>query len=164
MKDVTSSQTYQKGSWILHMLRGVLGTDLFWKGIRAYYLKYKDLNASTEDFKNVMEEVSGINLTTFFNQWLYNPGILELEGQWYYDKSETEIVLEMKQVQAGEILIEMPIEIAIDSKNNNRKIKKIKLSEAYRKYRIKVNEEPTNVSLDPNLWVLMNSSFRKKAK
>ena len=164
MKDVTSSQTYQKGSWILHMLRGILGTDLFWKGIRAYYLKYKDLNASTEDFKNVMEEVSGINLTTFFNQWLYNPGILELEGQWYYDKSETEIVLEMKQVQAGEILIEMPIEIAIDSKNNNRKIKKIKLSEAYRKYRIKVNEEPTNVLLDPNLWVLMNSSFRKKAK
>jgi aminopeptidase N len=111
-----------------------------------------------------MEEVSGINLTTFFNQWLYNPGILDLEGQWYYDKSETEIVLEMKQVQAGEILIEMPIEIAIYFKNNNRKIKKIKLSEAYRKYRIKVNEEPTNVSLDPNLWVLMNSSFRKKAK
>ena len=164
MKDVTSSQTYQKGSWILHMLRGVLGTNLFWKGIRAYYLKYKDLNASTEDFKNVMEEVSGINLTTFFNQWLYNPGILELEGQWYYDKSQTEIILEMKQVQAGEILIEMPIEIAIDSKNSNRKIKKIKLSEAYRKYRIKVNEQPTNVLLDPNLWVLMNSSFRKKAK
>ena len=162
MKDVTSSQTYQKGSWILHMLRGILGTDLFWKGIRAYYLKYKDLNASTEDFKNVMEEVSGINLTTFFNQWLYNPGILKLRGQWYYDKSETEIVLEIKQVQAGGILIEMPIEIAIDSKNNNRKIKKIKLSEAYRKYRIKVNEEPSNVSLDSNLWVLMNSSFRKK--
>lgn len=164
MRDVTSSQTYQKGSWILHMLRGVLGTDLFWKGIRAYYLKYKDLNASTEDFKNVMEEVSGINLTIFFNQWLYNPGILELEGQWYYDKSQTEIVLEMKQVQAGEILIEMPIEIAIYFKNNNRKIKKIQLSEAYRKYRIKVNEEPTNVSLDPNLWVLMNSSFREKTK
>ena len=161
MKDVTSSQTYQKGSWILHMLRGILGTDLFWKGIRAYYLKYKDLNASTEDFKNVMEEVSGINLTTFFNQWLYNPGILKLRGQWYYDKSETEIVLEIKQVQAGGILIEMPIEIAIDSKNN-RKIEKIKLSEAFRKYRIKVNEEPSNVSLDPNLWVLMNSSFRKK--
>ena len=161
MKDVTSSQTYQKGSWILHMLRGILGTDLFWKGIRAYYLKYKDLNASTEDFKNVMEEVSGINLTTFFNQWLYNPGILKLKGQWYYDKSETEIVLEIKQVQAGGILIEMPIEIAIDSKNN-RKIEKIKLSEAFRKYRIKVNEEPSNVSLDPNLWVLMNSSFRKK--
>ena len=110
-----------------------------------------------------MEEVSGINLTTFFNQWLYNPGILKLKGQWYYDKSETEIVLEIKQVQAGGILIEMPIEIAIDSKNN-RKIEKIKLSEAFRKYRIKVNEEPSNVSLDPNLWVLMNSSFRKKAK
>ena len=47
MKDVTSSQTYQKGSWVLHMLRGVLGTEIFWKGIRSYYSKFKDLNATT---------------------------------------------------------------------------------------------------------------------
>ena len=66
MNEVTSSQTYQKGSWVLHMLRGVLGTEIFREGIRAYYLKFKDLNASTEDFKMVMEEVSGLSLTYFF--------------------------------------------------------------------------------------------------
>ena len=114
MKDVTSSQTYKKGSWVLHMLRGVLGTKIFWKGIKNYYLKYKDLNASTADFKKVMEEVSGKNLTTFFNQWLYQPGVLKLEGEWYYDKGKTELVLEIKQVQDGKILVEMPIEIGIN--------------------------------------------------
>jgi aminopeptidase N len=161
MKDVTSSQTYQKGSWVLHMLRGVLGTKIFWKGIKSYYLKYKDLNASTADFKKVMEEVSGINLTTFFNQWLYQPGVLKLEAEWYYDKSETELVLFLKQVQDGKVLIEMPIEIGINIEENKQKIQKIQLSGASSKHRIKLENEPTNISLDPNLLVLMNNSIKK---
>lgn len=66
MGKVTSIQTYQKGSWILHMLRGVVGTDIFWKGIRAYYKKYKDSNATTEDFRREMEEASGQDLEAFF--------------------------------------------------------------------------------------------------
>ena len=161
MKDVTSSQTYQKGSWVLHMLRGVLGTKIFWKGIKNYYLKYKDLNASTADFKKVMEEVSGINLTTFFNQWLYQPGVLKLEAEWYYDKSETELVLFLKQVQDGKVLIEMPIEIGVNYEENKQKIQKIQLSGASSKHRIKLENEPTNISLDPNLLVLMNNSIKK---
>ena len=161
MKDVTSSQTYQKGSWVLHMLRGVLGTKIFWKGIKNYYLKYKDLNASTADFKKVMEEVSGINLTTFFNQWLYQPGVLKLEAEWYYDKSETELVLFLKQVQDGKVLIEMPIEIGVNYEENKQKIQKIQLSGASSKYRIKLENEPTNISLDPNLLVLMNNYIKK---
>ena len=161
MKDVTSSQTYQKGSWVLHMLRGVLGTKIFWKGIKNYYLKYKDLNASTADFKKVMEEVSGINLTTFFNQWLYQPGVLKLEAEWYYDKSETELVLFLKQVQDGKVLIEMPIEIGVNYEENKQKIQKIQLSGASSKHRIKLENEPINISLDPNLLVLMNNSIKK---
>ena len=39
MRQVTTIQTYQKGSWILHMLRGVVGTDNFWQGIRSYIIK-----------------------------------------------------------------------------------------------------------------------------
>ena len=164
MKDVTSSQTYQKGSWVLHMLRGVLGTKIFWKGIKNYYLKYKDLNASTADFKKVMEEVSGKNLTTFFNQWLYQPGVLKLEGEWYYDKGKTELVLEIKQVQDGKILVEMPIEIGINYEVNKQKIQKIQLAGAYSEHRIKLENEPINIYLDPNSWVLMNTSFKKKLK
>ncbi len=109
MKDVTSSQTYQKGSWILHMLRGVLGTEMFWKGIRAYYKKYKDLNVSTDDFKKIIEEVSGVDLTVFFNQWLYYHGALKLDGVWYYDKLEGLVVLELNQVQTDGSLFEMTI-------------------------------------------------------
>jgi aminopeptidase N len=68
MDSVTSSQTYQKGSWTLHMLRGILGDELFWKGIRSYYARYFNGNATTADFIRVMEETSGRDLKQFFDQ------------------------------------------------------------------------------------------------
>ena len=162
MNEVTSSQTYQKGSWVLHMLRGVLGTEIFWEGIRAYYLKFKDLNASTEDFKMVMEEVSGLSLTYFFKQWLYNPGNLKLSGFWQYDKINSEIIIELNQVQNGNKLIELPLEIEITFENDNIKMEKVQLNGKSNTYKIKSDEEPIGITLDPNLWVLMNSEFQKK--
>jgi len=164
MKDVTSSQTYQKGSWILHMLRGVLGTEMFWKGIRAYYKKYKDLNVSTDDFKKIIEEVTGVDLTVFFNQWLYYPGALKLDGVWYYDKLEGVVVLELNQVQGDGSLFEMPIEIGIDFEKNNQRIEKILLKGESSVYKIKVENKPELIHLDPNLWVLMNANIKKAPK
>ena len=162
MNEVTSSQTYQKGSWVLHMLRGILGTEIFWKGIRAYYLKFKDLNASTEDFKMVMEEVSGLSLTYFFKQWLYSPGSLKLSGFWQYDEINSEIIIELNQVQNGNQLIELPLEIEITFENDNIKMEKVQLNGKSNTYKIKSDEEPIGITLDPNLWVLMNSEFQKK--
>jgi len=164
MKDVTSSQTYQKGSWILHMLRGVLGTEMFWKGIRAYYKKYKDLNVSTDDFKKIIEEVTGVDLTVFFNQWLYYPGALKLDGVWYYDKLEGVVVLELNQVQGDGSLFQMPIEIGIDFEKNNQKIEKILLKGESSVYKIKVENKPELIHLDPNLWVLMSANIKKAPK
>jgi len=62
LQDVTSSHTYQKGSWTLHMLRGVLGQDAFQRGIRAYYARHFNGNATTADFRQAMEEASGQKL------------------------------------------------------------------------------------------------------
>ncbi|MEJ0034143.1 MAG: M1 family metallopeptidase [Bacteroidota bacterium] len=76
MEKVTSSHTYQKGAWMLHTLRGMMGDDKFWKGVRSYYRKYMNSNATTADFRREMEEASGLDLATFFDQWLYKPGKL----------------------------------------------------------------------------------------
>lgn len=159
MKEVTSSQTYQKGSWILHMLRGVLGDVLFWKGIKEYYSQYKDLNATTEDFKRIMEEVSGVNLSQFFKQWLFRPGSLKLEGDWFYDIKKGEIIITIHQIQNGEVVIEMPIEIGI-SFEGVQKIEKIQLKGKNSVHKIKVDQKPKEILFDPNLWVLMNSNFK----
>ncbi len=86
MRRVTSTQTYQKGAWTLHMLRGLIGDDAFWRGIRAYYAMYQDTNATTDDFRRAMEDASGQELSWFFLQWLYRGGGLIVEGDWQFDE------------------------------------------------------------------------------
>ena len=51
MSQVLTNQIYQKGAWTLHMLRGVVGTEAFWQGIRQYYQTFRDANATTADFR-----------------------------------------------------------------------------------------------------------------
>ncbi|MFL2666071.1 MAG: M1 family metallopeptidase [Flavobacteriaceae bacterium] len=162
MKDVTSSQTYQKGSWVLHMLRGVLGTEIFWKGIRVYYNKYKDLNVRTSDFKRIMENVSKKDLSAFFDQWLYKPGIFKLKGNWKYDKKKSQVIVDLKQNQNDGSLFQMPIEIEIIYENDIKQIELIQIKTKSNLFAIDVDKEPKNVIIDPNYWVLMNKDFKKK--
>jgi aminopeptidase N len=161
MKDVTTSQIYQKGSWILHMLRGVVGTETFWEGIQSYYKQYKDLNVTTDAFKRVMEEASGKDLTVFFEQWLYKPGILKLAGSWKYDKQKGEILINLNQVQTDGSTFKMPLEIGIDFGNKPQQLELIQIKEKSNSFKIKVEEDPKNIVLDPNYWVLMNADFKK---
>ena len=69
-----------EGRWVLHMLRGVIGTEKFWAGIRDYYRRYRNCNASTDDFRQVMEQAAGTDLAWFFDQWLKRPGMPKLSG------------------------------------------------------------------------------------
>ena len=165
MSKVTSSQTYQKGSWTLHMLRGVVGTDNFWKGIQSYYKKYWDGNATTADFRREMEEVSGIDLSVFFQQWLYKPGTLKCAGNWQYDLDKKQAIITLDQVQEDGSLFEMPIEVVIyfDDDGNKKQFETVQVNEKVNLFTIDVNDEPTNITIDPNTWVLMDLvNFRKK--
>ncbi|GAB5555306.1 MAG: M1 family metallopeptidase [Saprospiraceae bacterium] len=164
MSKVTSSHTYQKGSWILHMLRGVVGTEIFWKGIQNYYHKYQNGSATTADFLREMEEVSGQDLSTFFQQWLYKPGALKLSGHWSYNAQTSTVNIQLDQAQKEGTLFQMPLEIGIYSKDKkNSKIKRVNINQKTHQFKIKVDEEPDAVKLDPNYWILMDVvSFTKK--
>ncbi|MEZ4703265.1 MAG: M1 family metallopeptidase [Rhodothermales bacterium] len=99
MSQVTTGMTYQKGAWVLHMLRTLLGDDVFWEGIQTYYAAYKDRNATTADFRRHMEEASGLELDAFFQQWLYQGGVPWIEGDWTVDTGRGQVVITARQVQ-----------------------------------------------------------------
>ncbi len=46
-----NANSYQKGAWVLHMLRHELGDEIFWKGMRSFYEEYRNKNALTDDFE-----------------------------------------------------------------------------------------------------------------
>lgn len=156
MKKVLNQLVYQKGGWTLHMLRAQIGTDNFWLGIREYYRRYRDSNASTDDFRKVMEEVSGQNLGWFFQQWLNRVGTPVIEGGWRYNASAKRIEVDLNQNQEGD-LYRLPFEVSVAGK-----IEKIELAQKQQNFKIPCENEPDMVVLDPNTWVLMNATFVKR--
>lgn len=162
MEQVTSSQTYQKGSWILHMLRGVVGTENFQKGIRSYYYKYMNSNATTADFQREMEEASGMDLKNFFEQWLYKPGALKLSGSWQYNDKKKELKITLDQVQTDGSLFKLPVQLAIYSGEGKPVIETLQVNEKRNEFILPVDRAPTNIVLDPNNWVLMDATWGKK--
>ncbi len=147
---------YQKGGWTLHMLRGVIGTEKFWAGIREYYRRYRDSNASTEDLRQVMEEVSGTNLDWFFRQWLRRAGSPVVEGGWQYNAAAKKVEIELAQTQAGDAF-RLPLEVAVGGKTE-----RIEMTQKSQRFTIAAEQDPGTVELDPNFWVLMDAKFGKR--
>ena len=163
MSRVTSSQTYQKGGWTLHMLRGVVGDEAFWRGIQDYYRMYRDKNASTDDFRRAMEEASGRDLSGFFQQWLYQGGSLEYEGSWSFDPESGTIEVELNQVQDDGYSFRMPVQLGIYVEGNSEpRIEILNVDHMSNRFTISVDREPAAVVLDPNMWVLMDADFRRR--
>lgn len=163
MSQVTTGMQYQKGSWTLHMLRGIVGDEAFWKGIQRYYREYQDKNAATEDFVRVMEEVSGQDLSWFFPQWLNQGGNLRLEGGWSFDDEAGRLYVELNQVQDPATPFDMPVQVGIYFEGQPQpRVDTLRIDKRENSFAIELDEAPTAVVLDPNLWVLMEADFQRR--
>ena len=159
MKDVLSYDLqYQKGAWVLHMLRNYVGEDNFRDGIRNYYKKYFNSNTNTEEFKFEMEKVSGIDLDKFFDQWLYKGGIIKLDVEWDYDEKSKNIEFNITQVQNDGYLFEMPLDIEILGDNNSN-TSTIRLDKKSGKYLVYSENKPKEIKLDPYTKLLATWSI-----
>jgi len=154
MSKVLNRFVYQKGGWALHMLRSIVGTDRFWAGIREYYARYRDRNASTDDFRQVMERNAGVSLGWFFDQWLKRPGTPIVRGSWQYDAATHHLQIELLQEQSGGPF-RLPLEIGIRNAAGETRIERVELTSASHRFTLVADAEPAAVTLDPNTWVLM---------
>ena len=155
MRRVLNQFVYQKGGWTLHMLRYNMGTEHFWDGIREYYRRYQNLNASTDDLRFVMERTSGRDLRWFFDQWLTRSGVPALTGGWRYDAGAKQVVIELTQSQTGEpYRLQLEFGIALPGAAATR-IERADLSGRDGRFTFPADAEPIDITLDPNTWVLM---------
>jgi aminopeptidase N len=143
--------SYQKGAWVLHMLRHDLGDELFWKGIEKYFETYRNRNASTADFINIMEQVSSKDLSQFFKQWLYQPGQPELKisSRMLKGNDMTEITIEQRQ----EIPFIFSLELLIDSQEEGKIRERIEVTERITKVVLKTGKI-LNLIPDPDTNLL----------
>jgi aminopeptidase N len=150
LMDLLSVNSYQKGGWVLHMLRYEIGDEAFKKGLRVFFQRYRNSNALTADFENVMEEVSGKNLSRFFYQWLRAGGIPELKiwSEPGTKKGTTVINVEQKQ----NYLYEFNLELLIKDSNGER-IEKVAVKERLTKLTVNSGNNP-EILTDPNVNIL----------
>lgn len=161
MSRVTSRLTYQKGAWVLHMLRRKLGDEAFREGIRLYYRRHVNGTASTDDFMRAMEEASGRELGRFFDQWLRQGGNPELAGSWSWDPSAGVVRVELEQVQeVGSFVMELDVGLHLDGDAVADAVETVSLTgEGPVAFAIPVPGEPRDVELDPGTWALFRADF-----
>jgi aminopeptidase N len=95
-----NSNNYQKGAWVLHQLRGVVGDSAFFNGLRRYYATYRDSTALSSDFARVMAEASGRDLDWYFRQALTQPGYPVLDLKWTHKGKK--LTIDVTQTQPAE--------------------------------------------------------------
>jgi aminopeptidase N len=160
---VTSGITYQKGAWVLHMLRNLVGEANFKKGIRTYYAKFYNANTTTDDFRAVMENVSGKDLKLFFKQWLYQPVNPIINGTWEYNASAKKITIQLEQTQMGNVVFNVPVEFGYYKEGStNPTILTMNFTKKQQVQTFTVDGTPEKLELDPRNILLSKNNLSKK--
>ena len=106
--------SYNKASWVVHMLRGILGDQDFFAGLALYRERFAFGSATTEDLQAVLEDVSGRDLGAFFQRWIYGAGYPSYRFAYLLEPQadSTLIHVRIEQLQ-DEGLFEMPIRLRL---------------------------------------------------
>ena len=147
--------TYPKAGWVLHMLRGMLGDETFFRGVRRYYTEFAGRNATTEDFRSVLESESGEELGWFFTQWLEMPGFPRLSVQSSWDETAGEEVVVVRQhPRSGWPVFRLPMELEVVGSDGRAARFSVVLTDQEQSFRLSTPGPAVAVVLDPDGWVL----------
>jgi len=106
--------SYSKGAMVLHSLRGEMGDEAFFAGIKNYYNKFGNGYATTTDFRLEMEAEADTTLTEFFNDWIYGEGYPSYQFSYTQDQNDNlEITLHQTQSHSSVDFFEMHVEFLI---------------------------------------------------
>jgi aminopeptidase N len=169
----------------------VIGTETFWSGIRRYYSRFRNSNATSDDLRRAMEDACaeaadncpaiGRDLSWLFQELLNRGGILQVQATWHYDARAKHLQVTIDQTQTSEPY-RMPIEIAISLKPSEAaspgnqgagqaaiirpqsapRIETLHVAQRHHVFTFPLETEPMAVTLDPNASAMMQASFEKK--
>jgi aminopeptidase N len=150
---------YQKGAWVLHMLRSELGDEKFFAGIRSYYEAHRNSTATSEDLRAALEKASGKDLRTFFARWIYGAGHPRYELSWGWNSQTKNLKLVLTQTQKEPAFPnELPVEI-LTSTGKRRIVLKPTGKQSIEV--LKLNEAPATINIDPENTVLKEAKVNQ---
>ncbi len=160
--DMFDASSYQKGGWVLHMLRGVVGDAAFWKGVHLFLERHALKSVTTQDFQAAMEEASGRQLKWFFDEWVHGTGTPEFEIKTTWDGATKSLRISAVQQQAGPVFT-MPVEFDVRTGKGVKTVRAMIKERATDVY-LALDEEPEFVEFDPRGWLLKRVKWEKPVK
>ena len=154
-----NANSYPKGAWVLHMLRGLMGDSAFFRGLRTYYQTYRDSNATSQDFERVMEQAAHADYAWFFGQWLHQPGYPQLDVTWHHDTGARRVVVGITQRQKTEWgLFRLPaLTLEFQGPNGARMRGNVAVAGRFTSLRLDVPFAPSEVRVDPDGALLLKT-------
>ena len=155
-----NANNYQKGAWVLHMLRSELGDEKFFRGIRSYYAAHKNSTATSEDLRAALEKASGRDLKEFFASWIYGAGHPHYELAWEWNAEAKKLRLVLKQFQPEPAFPNaLPIDI-VTAGGKRRLVLKPASKQTVEE--LKLDSAPTAVEIDPDNTVLKEARVSQR--
>jgi len=158
--NIFSLIVYDKGACVLHMLRHIVGDETFFDILQAYYNSdYQHADATTEQFKNICESVSGMELDYFFDQWIY--GTYRPYYRYSYfseiDNSDgaywTYVNIRQTQTTSPQVFT-MPLDIVLNYSPFTSDTFRVFNDTGDSTFIFKTEQLPIGAVIDPHDWVL----------
>ena len=155
---IFDSIIYDKGAWVNHMLRRVVGDDNYFEAIRDYLTIFAYQNVTTEDLQAVVESHYGSGLDWFFQEWIYWNGHPEYNFQWAATMDTCYLVIEQSNSGDGPGLFSMPVDFGVELAGGNEILETIWVEGDITSARIPIPATAENVVCDPNNWLLNSAT------
>ncbi len=149
-----TGNVYQKASWVLHMLRYLVGDSTFFKILDNYREAHYFGTATTQDFINLVNSTSGQNYDWFFNQWIYGKGWVKYASQTSWDSNNNLFTVTVQQQQdTSWPTYKMPLEIKFFWSGYDSTVI---VSDSLRaqSFEFILSSQPDSMQLDPNNKIL----------
>jgi aminopeptidase N len=155
---------YDKGGWVLYMLRHQLRDETFYAGLKHYLEVNRGKNVVTADLTKAIEEATHTNVDQFFDQWIYGAGAPKLEVSYTYDKDKKQVALLVNQTQKREGrvgLFRLPVDVEITN-GTGRKLYPIVVSKESEVFTLPSESAPQMVLFDKGNQFLKSVEFKKE--
>jgi aminopeptidase N len=157
---------YNKGGWVLYMLRRQLGEERFNRALKHYLEVNRGKNVVTADFVKAVEESSYASVQQFFNQWIYGAGAPKYDLAYTYDDSKHQVALSVKQTQQveGRVgLFRMPVDVEITTAAGAH-LYPVVVAKQSETFSLPANSAPRMVLFDKGGHILKTAEFHKEKK
>jgi aminopeptidase N len=162
--DIFDRHLYEKGSLVLHTLRGVLGDDQFFRSLQRYCSDNQDGSVVTYDLALAIERETGRNMEWFFDQWVHKPGHPKFKVSWAWDAGAKLATVQVKQTQEiedGTPIFRVPLLIDFRTGRSRPHAFDVEIEEKEHTFAFPLPEKPDLCRFDAHNFVLKEIEFEK---